>query len=52
MRDPEFLDRTADAIAVMGQAAHDYGPGSSEAQGAAKALEDLYAAADEDDAGH
>ncbi|MFE7754308.1 hypothetical protein [Streptomyces sp. NPDC057429] len=49
MRDPEFIARTADAAAVMGQAAHDYGPGSPEALGAAKALEDMHAA-DENDA--
>lgn len=51
MRDPEFLDRTSDAIQVMGQAAHDYGPGSPEAQGAAKAIEDMYAEADDDTQG-
>ncbi|MEV6471588.1 hypothetical protein [Streptomyces sp. NPDC051657] len=44
MRDREFLDRTADAVAVMGQAAEDYGPGSPEALGAAQALEDMHTA--------
>lgn len=50
MRDRESLNRTADAIAVMGQAANDFGGGSPEALGAAKALEDMYKAADENDA--
>lgn len=49
MRDRDFITRTVDAVNVMGQAAHDYGPGSPEALGAAKALEDMHAAAQEDD---
>ncbi|MFI9059813.1 hypothetical protein ACIGXQ_35645 [Streptomyces anulatus] len=50
MRDPEFIARTADAVAVMGQAAHDYGPGSPEALSAAQALQDMHTAANADDA--
>nr|WP_187279168.1 hypothetical protein [Streptomyces lavendulae] len=46
MESPDFLDRSADAVAVMGQAAHDYGPGSPEALGAAAALEAIYQARD------
>ncbi|BFP57579.1 hypothetical protein SCMC78_73860 (plasmid) [Streptomyces sp. CMC78] len=41
-RTPEELTRIADAVAVMGQAAHDYGPGSPEATGATTALESIY----------
>lgn len=44
MRDPEFIARTADAVAVMGQAAEDYGSASPEALGAAQALEDMHTA--------
>ncbi|MEU5399738.1 hypothetical protein ABZ348_10615 [Streptomyces sp. NPDC005963] len=41
--DHEFITRTADAAAVMGQAACDYGPGSPEALGAVAALEAMHA---------
>ncbi|MFF2604183.1 hypothetical protein ACFVVB_34525 [Streptomyces californicus] len=44
----EHLDRSADAVAVMGQAAHDYGPGSPEALGAAAALETIWSQTDTD----
>lgn len=47
-RDHDFFNRTADAVAVMGQAAHDYGSDSPEALGAAQALQDMYTAADDD----
>ncbi|MFF3092114.1 hypothetical protein [Streptomyces cyaneofuscatus] len=48
MRDPDFIARVADAIDVMGQAAHDYGPASPEARGAAQVVENMHKPTGED----